>query len=82
MATILRNYEPVVLFSIDLLRLLTKELDLKFTVKIVSDNEYGSHRDGKWNGMVGELLDDVVDIAVGPLTITYDREKVVYFTKV
>ena len=82
MATILRNYEAVVLFSIDLLRLLTKELDLTFTVKIVSDNEYGSYRDGKWNGMVGELLDDVVDIAVGPLTITYDREKVVYFTKV
>ena len=48
----------------------------------MSDNEYGSYRDGKWNGMVGELLDDVVDIAVGPLTITYDREKVVYFTKV
>ena len=66
-------------FSIDLL---TKELNLTFTVKIVSDNEYGSYRDGKRNGMVGELLDDVVDIAVGPLTITYDREKVVYFTKV
>ena len=48
----------------------------------MSDNEYGSYRDGKWNGMVGELLDDVVDIAVGPLTITYDGEKVVYFTKV
>ena len=38
-------------------------------------------KDGKWNGMIGELLNDEADMAVAPLTITFERESVVHFTK-
>ena len=68
--------------SIELIRLLGSELNLTFQIRFVGDDEYGTVKNGKWDGLVGELLDNVADIAVGPLTITYNREKVVYFTKV
>ena len=55
---------------------------MTFQIRFVGDDEYGTVKNGKWDGLVGELLDNVADIAVGPLTITYNREKVVYFTKV
>jgi len=37
--------------------------------------------DGEWNGMVGELLRNEADMAIAPLTITFERESVVHFTK-
>ena len=65
-----------------------------FNVTLVKDGGYGksmacpgekSYDDGElrklcWDGMVGELLDNVADVAIAPLTITSFREKVVDFT--
>ena len=61
--------------------MLTTELKLKVAIKFAADGKYGHLVDGKWDGLVGEVLNNVADMAIGPLTITYDREKVVYFTK-
>lgn len=48
----------------------------------MADNEYGAEQaDGRWDGMIGEVLSTKADIAVGPLTINYEREKKVSFTK-
>lgn len=38
-------------------------------------------KSGNWNGMVGELINKRADLAVASLTITYDRERVIDFTK-
>lgn len=38
-------------------------------------------KDGEWNGMIGELLRNEADMAIAPLTITFERESVVHFTK-
>ena len=61
--------------------MLTNELKLKVAIKFAADGKYGHLVDGKWDGLVGEVLNNAADMAIGPLTITYDREKVVYFTK-
>lgn len=34
----------------------------------------------EWDGMVRELLEQRADLAIGDLTITYEREQVVDFT--
>lgn len=34
-----------------------------------------------WSGMIGELIRKEADLVVAPLTITYEREQVVDFTK-
>lgn len=36
---------------------------------------------GKWNGMVNEIVEKKADLAVAGLTITYQREQAIDFTK-
>ena len=36
---------------------------------------------GEWNGMIRKLIDKQADLAVGAVTISYNREQVVDFTK-
>ncbi|KAG1692276.1 Glutamate receptor ionotropic, kainate 4 [Nymphon striatum] len=50
-------------------------------VHIVHDSNYGLRlKNGSWNGMVGELLANKADIALGPLSMTTERAKVVDFS--
>lgn len=70
-------------FAIDLLKEIAKKLKFNYTVYIVKDGTYGAPNDktGDWNGMVRELIEKNADLAVGGMSITYLREKVIDFTK-
>ena len=49
-------------------------------VFIAFDQEPGSD-DRRWNGMVGEILEDKADMIVASLTINNERAKVIDFSK-
>ncbi|XP_019727175.1 glutamate receptor ionotropic, kainate 2-like isoform X3 [Hippocampus comes] len=70
-------------YCIDLLRELSGILGFQYEVRLVEDGKYGAldESTGQWNGMVRELMDHKVDLAVAPLAITYVREKVIDFSK-
>ncbi|CAI9738180.1 glutamate receptor ionotropic, kainate 2-like isoform X1 [Octopus vulgaris] len=70
-------------FAIDLLNAIAEELHFNYTISIVKDGQYGGEDPvtGKWNGMVGELIERKAELAVAGMSITYKREKVIDFTK-
>ncbi|XP_057333872.1 glutamate receptor 1-like isoform X2 [Microplitis mediator] len=68
----------------DLAELITAELGIKYELRIVQDGKYGSENPdipGGWDGMVGELIRKEADIAIAPMTITSERERVIDFSK-
>ncbi|KAK7495314.1 hypothetical protein BaRGS_00013496, partial [Batillaria attramentaria] len=68
-------------YCIDLLRMVAERVDFDYCIKMNPTNIYGSNINGSWNGMIGELVRGTKDIAIAPLTITEERERVVDFTK-
>ncbi|XP_054005228.1 ionotropic receptor 25a-like [Hylaeus anthracinus] len=69
-------------YCIDLLNDIGSLAGFDYTIREAYDEHYG-HRDprnGRWNGMVDELIKNISDIAVGPIWITSDRAQVVDFT--
>uniref|UniRef100_A0A2C9JM66 Glutamate receptor n=1 Tax=Biomphalaria glabrata TaxID=6526 RepID=A0A2C9JM66_BIOGL len=69
-------------FSVELANALAKEVGFTHEFRIVADNAYGAKlSNGSWNGMIGELISGVADLAVAPLTITAERERYVDFSK-
>ena len=56
---------------------LSKEMNFTYTIQRAS--EWGSFVNGAWNGMIGMLEKDEVDIAVTDLIVTKDRSSVVNF---
>lgn len=69
-------------YIIDLIKELANLLRFKYRIHLVGDGKYGSFNEttGRWEGMIGELIDDKADIAIVDFTITSSREKVVDFT--
>ncbi|XP_067899075.1 glutamate receptor ionotropic, delta-2-like isoform X2 [Heterodontus francisci] len=68
-------------FSVDVLNALSEHLGFKYQIYQAPDHQYGKlQNNGKWNGMIGELVNKRADIAVSALTITPERENVVDFT--
>nr|XP_053651462.1 probable glutamate receptor [Cherax quadricarinatus] len=62
----------------------TLAASLNFTYHIVkpADGSWGAKfKNGTWSGMVGQVLQQEVDIALGPFGITESRSKVVDFTR-
>ncbi|XP_074659201.1 glutamate receptor ionotropic, kainate 2-like [Tubulanus polymorphus] len=69
-------------YIVDLVNALADEVGFKYKLKLVADGRYGALTpDGKWNGMIGELINKTVDMSAAPLTITYMRSQVVDFSK-
>uniref|UniRef100_H3B951 Glutamate receptor n=1 Tax=Latimeria chalumnae TaxID=7897 RepID=H3B951_LATCH len=69
-------------FCMDMLKELSKKLGFKYSVSVVKDGYYGKlDKDGKWNGMIGEVYRKEADLAVAPLTLTALREENIDFTK-
>ncbi|XP_076468083.1 glutamate receptor 2-like [Babylonia areolata] len=71
-----KHYEG---YCIDLLKEVAKKVKFDYSLNVQMG--YGKVENGSWTGMVGELVRKERDIAVAPLTITQDRERVVDFTK-
>ncbi|XP_074658944.1 glutamate receptor ionotropic, kainate 2-like [Tubulanus polymorphus] len=69
-------------YIVDLVNALADEVGFKYKLKLVADGRYGALTpDGKWNGMIGELLNKTVDMSAAALTISYIRSQVVDFSK-
>ncbi|KAL8564048.1 Serine/threonine-protein kinase grik2 [Nucella lapillus] len=69
-------------FIIDLLNELAAMVGFHYRIDLVPDGNYGAKLENdEWDGMVRELLDRRADLAVAPLTINYNREQVIDFTK-
>ncbi|OWA49771.1 Glutamate receptor 2 [Hypsibius exemplaris] len=70
-------------FCVELLEKLSEKGNFTYEIKLVGDGKYGvmDPNTGQWNGMIGELVRKEADLVVAPLTITFEREKVVDFTK-
>ena len=77
------NYHQLEGFCVDILEEVAAVVGFNYRLKVVDDGSYGKYVNatGRWNGMIGELLDEVADMAAAPLTITYAREEVVDFSK-
>ncbi|KAL1440474.1 hypothetical protein MTO96_009407 [Rhipicephalus appendiculatus] len=68
-------------FCVDLLREISRHLGFRYRIKLVRDGAHGTRdAQGRWNGMVRELIDREADLAVGDITITSSREEAVDFT--
>ncbi|CAF0769478.1 unnamed protein product [Brachionus calyciflorus] len=68
-------------YCVDLLVKISTICGFNYTIKLVEDGVHGALVDGKWNGIVNELIEKKADLAVAGLTITYQREQVIDFTK-
>lgn len=71
-------------FCKDLLELLAKEVGFTYKLYLVEDGRLGSRNTSTeigWDGIIGDLLTNKAQMAVAPLPITLEREKVVFFTK-
>nr|CAI5844229.1 unnamed protein product [Callosobruchus analis] len=68
----------------DLANLIAKKLGINYELRIVKDGQYGAENHevkGGWDGMVGELVRQEADMAIAPMTITSERERVIDFSK-
>jgi hypothetical protein len=46
-------------YCADLANELSQRVNFKYQLKLVEDGKFGTNESGKWNGMVGELIDRV-----------------------
>ena len=62
-----------------------ESVDFEYTLNLEPNSDYGSKvGDGdnaNWTGIIGEIIAGRVDLAIAPLTITAERERVVDFSK-
>ncbi|CAF0769509.1 unnamed protein product [Brachionus calyciflorus] len=68
-------------YCVDLLVKISKICGFNYTIRPVADGVHGTLVDGKWNGIINELIEKKADIAVAGLTITFQREQAIDFTK-
>ncbi|XP_036138142.1 glutamate receptor ionotropic, NMDA 3B [Molossus molossus] len=67
-------------YCIDLLERLAEDTPFDFELYIVGDGKYGALRDGRWTGLVGDLLAGRAHMAVTSFSINSARSKVVDFS--
>uniref|UniRef100_A0A8C4TQ23 Glutamate receptor n=1 Tax=Erpetoichthys calabaricus TaxID=27687 RepID=A0A8C4TQ23_ERPCA len=67
-------------YCIDLLEKLAEDLRFDFDLYIVGDGKYGAWKNGRWTGLVGDLLSGAADLAVTSFSINSARSKVMDFT--
>ncbi|KAH3842685.1 hypothetical protein DPMN_116189, partial [Dreissena polymorpha] len=69
-------------FCADIAKRVAEIVKFDYELCLVGDGNYGEKLDNEtWDGMIGELTRDEVDLAIAPLTINSQRERVVDFTK-
>ncbi|KAL3879137.1 hypothetical protein ACJMK2_031448, partial [Sinanodonta woodiana] len=69
-------------FCVDFAREVARIVNFTYEICLVKDGKYGEILpNATWNGMVGELTRNEVDMAIAPISISSQRERVVDFTK-
>ncbi|XP_059160304.1 glutamate receptor 3-like [Physella acuta] len=65
----------------DLLEHIFKQMNREFSLKVYSNISYGHvTSNGTWEGLIGDVVNKISDLAVGPLTETSRRREVVEFS--
>ncbi|XP_071079955.1 glutamate receptor 3-like isoform X2 [Haliotis cracherodii] len=72
-----RDYEG---FMKDILDEMGKLVPFDYTLHIQGHGVFGTRRNGTWDGIVGEVLYNKVDMAAAPLTVTSNRRDAVDFS--
>uniref|UniRef100_M3XI73 Glutamate receptor n=1 Tax=Latimeria chalumnae TaxID=7897 RepID=M3XI73_LATCH len=67
-------------YCIDLLEKLAEDLQFEFDLYIVGDGKYGAWKNGRWTGLVGDLLSGAAHMAVTSFSINSARSRVIDFT--
>ncbi|XP_072382959.1 glutamate receptor ionotropic, kainate 2-like [Diabrotica undecimpunctata] len=69
-------------FAVDIIKELAAMRGFNYTFLIREDKANGNfiNTTGKWNGIIGDLIDEVADLAICDLTITKERAEAVDFT--
>ncbi|KAF6017885.1 hypothetical protein EB796_023824 [Bugula neritina] len=74
--------EKFVGYAIDMMTEIGKYLNVSYTYQLVPDGSTGLPlSNGSWTGMIGMLMSNQADLAVGDVTINYERSSVIDFTK-
>ncbi|GFO45439.1 glutamate receptor [Plakobranchus ocellatus] len=69
-------------YTKDLAEEIGRRLKVDYHLRLAPDGEHGRElSNGTWTGMVGDLVHGAADMAIGPLTITAARERVIDFSK-
>uniref|UniRef100_A0A3P8X1E2 Glutamate receptor n=2 Tax=Cynoglossus semilaevis TaxID=244447 RepID=A0A3P8X1E2_CYNSE len=67
-------------YCIDLLEKLAEDMGFTFDLYIVGDGKYGGFKNGRWTGLVGDLLSGAANLAVTSFSINSARSQVIDFT--
>lgn len=67
-------------YCIDLLEKLAEDMGFDFDLYIVGDGKYGGYKNGRWTGLVGDLLTGAAHLAVTSFSINSARSRVIDFT--
>ncbi|XP_054896561.1 glutamate receptor ionotropic, NMDA 3A [Poeciliopsis prolifica] len=67
-------------YCIDLLEKLAEDIGFSFDLYIVGDGKYGGYKNGRWTGLVGDLLSGAAHLAVTSFSINSARSQVIDFT--
>lgn len=72
----LRGNDQFYGYCIDLIDEIAKMLDFNYTIKLVSDGNYGAPvgPKGEWNGMVRELMDKVKNYKLESNNIHFEHK--------
>ncbi|GAB1609012.1 glutamate receptor ionotropic, delta-2-like, partial, partial [Argonauta hians] len=66
---------------VDILKQLSETLQFRYQLVNTSSLASGNReQNGSWNGLIGMLLENKLNLSIGPFTLTEEREEVVDFT--